>query len=861
MTTRWGDLPGAVLAESQEPSSPASRAGSSVGPAPELSARSQPLEHIENRGVSASFLTQLSASCLTDAMKREATAGAIAFLKSRIVAVEREIVEERASGTRTANPQPELEPEPRPAHSQTESEGGPAWYMSRQMATLEYSKQDMIANLERDLAQHKEDLVKRESQPYLTTRDVHELLVVAQTKNQMCRYVELGGVHGGKDEAGRAWVGVAQYFFSHNWDSPWDSVVSALQAHTERQVAAGKPPPYYWIDIFAVNQHARDAVHNGRSLCGACSTCRANKWDPLCDACVASACQNCAGCKAVGEDMHDWATADPNNLKGFERVIAHVKHTLVLNEPWDCPRPPTRVWCLFEGYQTLSRGGELEVVLGKAAQRELQLSLSARFGDIQSIVDKIDARSANASVDKDRDNIFSAIERLPGGFDGLNEKLRKQMQRWLCESAELVIYRTDPNRPPLTSEEMKADLAATAAKLAHLLEQFPRLPFLLRVLGCMFLGMCLTAGTVVWQHYSEAGNDHSEAGNDHESWLHIERVDVIYWWLASVFFVAVFSLLAGMFLNLFQEQRQLRQPSAFGNRVTARVNLVENILSGTVMVLLPVCLWIVFRFPWRIIVGVVFGAGGLVLGLVDSIKVSRRAAAIRASLRTKVGWLRIRLGDVRGVVAKLTEAHAELQAVVGSGDVHTSWVVAAALVRALCDVDRDDEACRIYEKVKFAKDNADDEDKKQWARFGPLLLAGVAAARRSDDADVLRLLEESIAQACWIPAGSRWIQHDMETHEAVDVDVDLGFFDTNLPEWNEFLDRMHRGLSETEDGDEESGTTPEATSDTRRMWDAYRRAIIQLTHKRLSGSSDASMELKARMFEHPAWRYGEALES
>ena len=29
---------------------------------------------------------------------------------------------------------------------------------------------------------------------------------------------------------------------------------------------------------------------------------------------------------------------------GFERVIAHTKSTLMLMEPWDNPRAPTRVW-------------------------------------------------------------------------------------------------------------------------------------------------------------------------------------------------------------------------------------------------------------------------------------------------------------------------------------------------------------------------------------------------------------------------------------------------------------------------------------------------------------------------------------
>ena len=40
--------------------------------------------------------------------------------------------------------------------------------------------------------------------------------------------------------------------------------------------------------------------------------------------------------------------------KGFERVIRHAGRTLLLMDPWDNPRLPTRVWCLYECYTTLA---------------------------------------------------------------------------------------------------------------------------------------------------------------------------------------------------------------------------------------------------------------------------------------------------------------------------------------------------------------------------------------------------------------------------------------------------------------------------------------------------------------------------
>ena len=67
-------------------------------------------------------------------------------------------------------------------------------------------------------------------------------------------------------------------------------------------------------------------------------------------------------------------------IHGFERVIQHTRSTVMLMEPPDCPRAPTRVWCLFEGYQTLSRGGVLEVVLDEAALEPAAVRLTGHPG-------------------------------------------------------------------------------------------------------------------------------------------------------------------------------------------------------------------------------------------------------------------------------------------------------------------------------------------------------------------------------------------------------------------------------------------------------------------------------------------------
>ena len=98
----------------------------------------------------------------------------------------------------------------------------------------------------------------------------------------MGRYVELQHVrHGVDPESGLSFVGPASYFVSYAWDTPWDSLVSALKAHSTRVMAeaaaavgrgskeggsgGGRPelhrsleyrhPPYYFLDIFGTAQH------------------------------------------------------------------------------------------------------------------------------------------------------------------------------------------------------------------------------------------------------------------------------------------------------------------------------------------------------------------------------------------------------------------------------------------------------------------------------------------------------------------------------------------------------------------------------------------------------------------------------
>ena len=79
-----------------------------------------------------------------------------------------------------------------------------------------------------------------------------------------CRYVELPGMKK-KLNAGRvdffvshAWNGDAQWPHFREKNRVWETLVSAVKAHSDEMIKSGRfsniDPPRYWVDIFAVNQ-------------------------------------------------------------------------------------------------------------------------------------------------------------------------------------------------------------------------------------------------------------------------------------------------------------------------------------------------------------------------------------------------------------------------------------------------------------------------------------------------------------------------------------------------------------------------------------------------------------------------------
>ena len=200
-------------------------------------------------------------------------------------------------------------------------------------------------------------------------------------------------MRGQTDEAGRPYYGKAFAFVSHSWDSEWAELVAAICAHSDRWVRdhPAEEPPYYWVDIFAINQHS--------------------------------------GTDECTDDMPDWDHMAPD--RGFQRVIQSTGTVLALQDSWVDPRVVHRVWCLYEmttalaldnspsRVPTCARGfHRVEGLIGGEDLRRMRATIgnSSTFDAIEEQIGRIDVRTANATVPSDRDRIFALVER-EGGFE------------------------------------------------------------------------------------------------------------------------------------------------------------------------------------------------------------------------------------------------------------------------------------------------------------------------------------------------------------------------------------------------------------------------------------------------------------
>ena len=189
-----------------------------------------------------------------------------------------------------------------------------------------------------------------------TTRKVHSEVIMKQTqpdssrfvKHYVTNFIQTEGLAG--LQLFNPCVGKSTRFVSHSWDSPWYELVDAICRHSAEAKALGRAE-YYWVDILVVNQHfpwhVLQFFYNGADK----EDMQSLPLDQMTQFVLDKRLTTTGAMNEVAGDMMKTDTLDDlAEDTGFKRVISATDGTLVFMEPWDSPRPATRVWCLFETY-------------------------------------------------------------------------------------------------------------------------------------------------------------------------------------------------------------------------------------------------------------------------------------------------------------------------------------------------------------------------------------------------------------------------------------------------------------------------------------------------------------------------------
>lgn len=200
--------------------------------------------------------------------------------------------------------------------------------------------------------------------PAVTTADVVGRYVVPETVAHKCRYI---------DAMPQAHVGRPNFFVSHKWSSPFRELVAGVDAYVQAHPAYSTVDPtatYLWVDIFIINQHSDQKQQQ-------------------------------------------------EHLGNLHQAIDACTSTLLLLDQKGLVL--TRIWCLYEVWNTLLLGGP---------QRLLVLSSSVDYGALKDIYYELDVSKAQATVEADKHRFLADIQASMG-----HEEMGQQVREALVSSA------------------------------------------------------------------------------------------------------------------------------------------------------------------------------------------------------------------------------------------------------------------------------------------------------------------------------------------------------------------------------------------------------------------------------------------
>lgn len=217
--------------------------------------------------------------------------------------------------------------------------------------------------------------------PHMNVGQVMQQLVKAVTAERKCNYCEYISVL--RDNEGRWAVGPPTYFVSHAWGDTFLNLLEQLtlfymnKGQTFRKGQAATM--YFWIDIFAINQHD----------------------------------------EGIGAD-----------LARMHTVIDKSQAVLLTLNPWNSPQTLTRVWCLWEVLKALQKGREVVPVMPSFEEANFMNTIREDRQKILGVLEKIEVQNARATVASDKGKIFGEIESTVG-FPAMNTLIKTNLEIFL----------------------------------------------------------------------------------------------------------------------------------------------------------------------------------------------------------------------------------------------------------------------------------------------------------------------------------------------------------------------------------------------------------------------------------------------
>eukprot|EP00912_Choanoflagellata_sp_UC4_P001898 UC4_evm1s1218 len=232
----------------------------------------------------------------------------------------------------------------------------------------------------------------------MTTTDVLSRMkkILKNEQTSYCNWVSRQPHPISMDPDGSPGWGQATVFVSHAWRYSFEMVCGVIEAYSKelsRRANAAHHPgcisvkrrnnkpiykPYFWFDIFTVNQY-----------------------------------------EAVSYSQDFWTTT-------FKEQVRSIGHTLLILHPWNRPIPLARAWCVWEMYCTLDTGAEIHIRQPLKDAEQLERALAESPQKTMKLVSQINAAESDAWKQDDRDMIHIGVKESVG-FDALNAMVQKRL--------------------------------------------------------------------------------------------------------------------------------------------------------------------------------------------------------------------------------------------------------------------------------------------------------------------------------------------------------------------------------------------------------------------------------------------------